>query len=205
MTWLFSHPTLKACNSPYMQYYFKRFFVLHSSEGIFLFLIKKSKQKAIEIKIASFHPLGNPKGRTWIISFILHISAIISPTNYYLYQWVSWNISEVINKNSLSAFNYLDDFSFHRSSILEPKTNYQPFNMIIGFGYKDARAPTRWSCYARLATYLNLNMLWSNPRNKIVEKWSGQLRRLRSDLLNPKFGSQKSALLWLKSHNFSET
>ena len=31
------------------------------------------------------------------------------------------------------------------------------------------------------------------------------LRRLRIDLLNPKFGNQKSALLWLKSHNFSET
>ena len=31
------------------------------------------------------------------------------------------------------------------------------------------------------------------------------LRKLRSDLLNPKFGSQKSALLVLKSHNFSET
>ena len=26
-------PTLKACNSPYIQYYFKRFFILHSSEG----------------------------------------------------------------------------------------------------------------------------------------------------------------------------
>ena len=32
-----------------------------------------------------------------------------------------------------------------------------------------------------------------------------ELRRLRSDLLNPKFGIQKSALLWLKSHNFSDT
>ena len=31
------------------------------------------------------------------------------------------------------------------------------------------------------------------------------LRRLRSDLLNPKFGRQKSALLRLKSHNFSKT
>ena len=31
------------------------------------------------------------------------------------------------------------------------------------------------------------------------------LRRLRSDLLNPKFGSQKSALLQLKNHKFSET
>ena len=61
---IFSHPTLKTCNSPYMQYYFKRFFVLHSSEVIFSFLIKKSMQKATEIEIAFFHPLGNPKGRT---------------------------------------------------------------------------------------------------------------------------------------------
>ena len=30
--------------------------------------------------------------------------------------------------------------------------------------------------YAGLASYLNLNMLWSNPRNKNVEKWSGQLK-----------------------------
>ena len=61
---ILSHPTLKASNSPYMQYYFKRFFVLHSSEVIFSFLIEKSRQKATEIEIAFFHPLGNPKGRT---------------------------------------------------------------------------------------------------------------------------------------------
>ena len=54
--------------------------------------------------------------------------------------------------------------------------------MIIGFDYKDARAPTWWSRYARLATYLNLNMLWSNPRNKNVEKWSGQLKFEATDL-----------------------
>ena len=59
-----SHPTLKACNSPYMQFYFKRFFVLHSSEVIFSFLIKNSRQKAIEIETTFLHPLGNPKGRT---------------------------------------------------------------------------------------------------------------------------------------------
>ena len=57
-------PALKAFNSPYMQYYFKQFFVLHSSEVIFSFLIKKSKQKAIETAIAFFHSLGNPKGHT---------------------------------------------------------------------------------------------------------------------------------------------
>ena len=56
--------TLKACTSPYMQRYFKRYFVLHSSEVTFSFLIKKSRQKAIEIEIAFFHPFGNPKGRT---------------------------------------------------------------------------------------------------------------------------------------------
>ena len=57
-------PTLKAGHSPYMQYYFKRFCVLHSSEVIFLCLIKKSRQKAIEMETAFCHPLGNPKGRT---------------------------------------------------------------------------------------------------------------------------------------------
>ena len=47
---------VKASNSPYMQYYFKRFFVLHSSEVMFSFLIKKVKAKSsrnrncIEIK-----------------------------------------------------------------------------------------------------------------------------------------------------------
>ena len=48
----------------YMQYYFKRFFVLHSSEVILSFLIKKSRHKAVEIEIAFFHSLENPKGRT---------------------------------------------------------------------------------------------------------------------------------------------
>ena len=59
-----------------MQYCFKRFFVLHFSEVIFSFLIKKSKQKAIEIEIAFFHSLGNPKCRTldhfFCVSHIRH-------------------------------------------------------------------------------------------------------------------------------------
>ena len=63
VSFLTTLPTLKACNSPYMQYYFKRFFILHSSEVIFSFLIKKSRQKTIEIETAFFHSLGNPKGR----------------------------------------------------------------------------------------------------------------------------------------------
>ena len=52
---IFDHPT---CNI-----ILNGFFVLHSSEVILSFLIKKSRQKAIEIEIAFFHPLGNPKGR----------------------------------------------------------------------------------------------------------------------------------------------
>ena len=64
VTRFFIHPTLKACNSPCMQYYFKRFFALHSSEVIFSFPIKKSRQKAMEIEIAFFHPLGSPEGGT---------------------------------------------------------------------------------------------------------------------------------------------
>ena len=57
-------PTVKAYDLPYMQYYFKQLFVLRFSEVIFSFLIKKSRQKAIEIEIAFFHSLGNPSGRT---------------------------------------------------------------------------------------------------------------------------------------------
>ena len=37
--------TLKTCNLPYMQYYFKRFCVLLSSEIIFSFLIKSQGKK----------------------------------------------------------------------------------------------------------------------------------------------------------------
>ena len=62
-------PTLKACNSPYMQKYLKRFSVLHSSEVIFSFLIKKSRHKAIEIETALFHSLVNPKRCTLDDSF----------------------------------------------------------------------------------------------------------------------------------------
>ena len=51
---IFSHPTLKTCNSPYRQYYFKWFFVLHFSKFIFSFLIKKSRQISIEIETAFF-------------------------------------------------------------------------------------------------------------------------------------------------------
>ena len=65
MLFLTTLSTLQACNSPYMQYYFKRFFALHSSEVIFSFLIKMSRQKTIEMEIAFFHPLGDPKGRTF--------------------------------------------------------------------------------------------------------------------------------------------
>ena len=74
--------SLKACNSPYMQYYFKRFFVLHSSEIIFSFLIKKSRQKAIEIETAFFHNLGNPKGRT--LDHIFYVSHIRHNFSYKL-------------------------------------------------------------------------------------------------------------------------
>ena len=59
-----------------MQCYFKRFFVLHSSEVIFSFLIKKPRQKAIEIEVTFFHFLGNRKGHTldhfFYASYIRH-------------------------------------------------------------------------------------------------------------------------------------
>ena len=137
--------TLKACNSPYMQCYFKRFFVLDSSEVIFSFLIKKSRQKAIEMEIAFFHPLVNPEGRTSD------------------HQWVSGNISEVDNENSLSAFNYLDDFNF-RFLLSNPSQIFKidaislfngPINMYIFFD------SPRKSSDLSISTYLSWKKNWA--------------------------------------------
>ena len=58
-----------------------------------------------------FIPLGIPRVTRQIISFMLHISVMTSFTNWYLYWWVSWNISQLISENSASVFNYWDDFS----------------------------------------------------------------------------------------------
>ena len=58
------HP---ACNSPYMQYYFKRFSV---SKVIVSFLIKKSRQNAIEIETAFFSFSWESQG-SHIGSFLL--------------------------------------------------------------------------------------------------------------------------------------
>ena len=55
---------LKACNSPYVQYYFKRIFCF-AFLGSYIFISdQKSRQKAIEIGTVFFHSLGNPKGHT---------------------------------------------------------------------------------------------------------------------------------------------
>ena len=99
-----------------MQYYFKQFFVLHSSEVIFSFLIKKSRQKAIEIEIAFFHSLGNPKGHT--LGHFFYASHICHKLPLQISTYIDELVSEVINENSTSAFNYLYDFSLGRIYIL---------------------------------------------------------------------------------------
>ena len=48
----------------------------------FSFLIKKSRQKAIEIEMAFFHPLGNHKGRT--LDHFFHASHIRHNVPYKL-------------------------------------------------------------------------------------------------------------------------
>ena len=108
---IFSHPTLKACNSPCMQYYFKRFLVLRSSEVIFSFLIKKSKQKRIEIETAFFHSLGNPKGRT--LDHFFYASHIRHNFPYKLIPISMSLLKHFLSyqRKNLSVFNYLDDFS----------------------------------------------------------------------------------------------
>ena len=74
--------TSEACNSPYMQDYFKQFFVLCSSEDIFSFLIKMLMLKAVEIETAFFHSLGNPKGRT--LNYFFYASHICHNFPYKL-------------------------------------------------------------------------------------------------------------------------
>ena len=64
VTWFFSHPTLKACNSPYMQCYFKRFFCF-AFLGSYIFISdEKVKAKSNRNINCIFHSLGNIKGRT---------------------------------------------------------------------------------------------------------------------------------------------
>ena len=80
---IFSHPALKACN---MQYYFKWFLVLQSSEVIFISDQKvkvKSNRNRIRNYIFSF-PWESQGSYIGSFLFLLHISVITSPTNGYL-------------------------------------------------------------------------------------------------------------------------
>ena len=81
---IFDYPSsFEGLNSPYMQYYFKRFFFGFAFLRSNIFILgQNARQKAIEIEIAFFSPpFGIPRVAHWIISFMLHISAITSPTN----------------------------------------------------------------------------------------------------------------------------
>ena len=84
-----------------MQYYFKRFFVLHSSEVIFSLLIKKSRQKAIEIEIAFFHSLGDPKGR--ILDHFFYDSHVLHSFPYELMIPISMELVETFLKLSMKT------------------------------------------------------------------------------------------------------
>ena len=116
MTWFCSHPTLRACNSPTCNIISNEFFAFL---GSYIFISdQKVKAKSNRIEIAFFFiPLVIPRVAHWIIYFMLHISCnflfilcftylITSPTNWYLYRWVSWNIPEVIDEKSTNAFSY---------------------------------------------------------------------------------------------------
>ena len=73
VVYLTTLPTLRAYNSLYMQDYFKQSF-------LFSFLSKMSMVTAKEIETVFFHSLGNPRVTHLIISFVLKISIITSPT-----------------------------------------------------------------------------------------------------------------------------
>ena len=95
-----------------MHYYFKRPFVWHSLEVIFSFLIIKSRQKAIEIETAFFSSPWESQG-SHIGSFLLcfrYPPKFPLQTDTYIDELVK-SFFEVMNENSLSVFNYLDDFT----------------------------------------------------------------------------------------------
>ena len=64
-----------------------------------------SMVKAKEIETAFFIPLGIP-----VISFLLKISIITSPTNRYLELLVCWQIKQYQQKTTEEYFNYWDHF-----------------------------------------------------------------------------------------------
>ena len=105
---MFDYPSnLKVCNSSYIQEYFKRLFVLRSSGVIFLFLIKMSMLKAIEIEITFFIPLGIPRVARWIISFMLHMSVIKTVQVYLI-------VGTTFGKHSRELEPVLPDKSVHK-------------------------------------------------------------------------------------------
>ena len=67
-----------------------------------------SRQKAIEIETAFFHPLGNPKGRT--LDHFFYASHICHNFPYKLNELVELFLKLSTKTVNLSAFNYLDDF-----------------------------------------------------------------------------------------------
>ena len=77
---LITLPTSKACNSRYMQDYFKRVFCFVFF-GSYIFISDTMLMlEAIEIETDFFHSLGIPKARTLDYFFMLYTFVITSPT-----------------------------------------------------------------------------------------------------------------------------
>ena len=77
--------------------------------------------------------------------------------------------------------------------------------LILVMPATNAVSERSFSTLSLVKTYLLATMTQERLNYLMALQAHKDLRRLRSDLLNPKFGSQKWALLWLKNHNFSDT
>ena len=73
---LTTNPCLRAYSSLCMKDIFKQLFVLCFLEVIFLFLIKVSTLRTIEIETVFFRSLGNDKGCMRDYFFVLKLSVI---------------------------------------------------------------------------------------------------------------------------------
>ena len=74
-------PTLKAFNSPYMQYYFKRFFYFEFLGSYIFISDKKVKAKSNRNRNCIFSFPWESRGMHIGSFFMFHISVMTSPTN----------------------------------------------------------------------------------------------------------------------------
>ena len=74
--------------------------------GTYVFISLGSGWGQWEWRLDCFVPWWGPGVACWVVSFVLRVSALASPTAWCLCQWVGWRVSGVVGGSGLGAFNY---------------------------------------------------------------------------------------------------